>query len=78
MFGVFVGFSRVFLLGILIFRGLTAPGLYKSFGLKGLVALAHFHTPLFIAGISISLFRNIVRNFGSYLHVADTAHLYAV
>jgi hypothetical protein len=34
--GVFVGFSRIFLLGILIFKGLTARRLYKSFGVKGL------------------------------------------
>jgi hypothetical protein len=29
-------FSRVFLLGILIFKGLTARRLYKSFGVNGL------------------------------------------
>jgi hypothetical protein len=29
-------FSRIFLLGILIFEGLTARRLYKSFGVKGL------------------------------------------
>jgi hypothetical protein len=33
---VFVGFSRIFLLGILIFKGLIARRLYKSFGIKGL------------------------------------------
>jgi hypothetical protein len=32
----FVGFPRIFLLGILIFKGLTARRLYKSFGVKGL------------------------------------------
>jgi hypothetical protein len=31
-----VGFSRIFLLGMLIFKGLTARHLYKSFGVKGL------------------------------------------
>jgi hypothetical protein len=30
----FVGFSRIFLLGILIVKGLTARRLYKSFGVK--------------------------------------------
>jgi hypothetical protein len=35
--GVFVGFSRIFLLGILIFKGLTALRLYKSSGVKGLI-----------------------------------------
>jgi hypothetical protein len=35
--GVFVGFSRIFLLGILIFKGLTARRLYKSFDFKGLM-----------------------------------------
>jgi hypothetical protein len=29
-------FSRIILLGILIFKGLTAGRLYKSFGIKGL------------------------------------------
>jgi hypothetical protein len=32
----FVGFSRIFLLGILIFKGLTARRLCKLFGVKGL------------------------------------------
>jgi hypothetical protein len=36
MIGVFVGFSNIFLLWILIFKGLTARRLYKSFGVKGL------------------------------------------
>jgi hypothetical protein len=36
---VFVGFSRIFLLGILIFKGLTVRRLYKSFGVKGLSRL---------------------------------------
>jgi hypothetical protein len=35
MIGVF-GFSRVFLLGILIFKVLTARRLYKSLDVKGL------------------------------------------
>jgi hypothetical protein len=34
---VFVGFSRIFLLGILIFKRLTARRLYKWFGVKGLI-----------------------------------------
>jgi hypothetical protein len=34
--GVFVGFSRLFLLGILIFKSFTARRFYKSFGVKGL------------------------------------------
>jgi hypothetical protein len=33
---LFVGFSRIFLLEILIFKGLTARRLYKSFYVKGL------------------------------------------
>jgi hypothetical protein len=37
MIGVFVGFSRIFLLGILIFKGLATRRLYKSFGFKGLM-----------------------------------------
>jgi hypothetical protein len=39
MIGVFIGFSRIYLLGILIFKGLTARRLYKSFGAKGLIPL---------------------------------------
>jgi hypothetical protein len=35
--GVFVGFSRIFLLEILLFKGLTALRIYKSFGVKGLI-----------------------------------------
>jgi hypothetical protein len=34
--GLFVGFSLIFLLGILIVKGLTARRLYKSLGVKGL------------------------------------------
>jgi hypothetical protein len=37
MVGAFVGFSRIFLLGILIFKGFNARRLYKSFGAKGLM-----------------------------------------
>jgi hypothetical protein len=37
MIGVFLGFSRIFLLGIIIFKGLTARRLYKLFGVKGLI-----------------------------------------
>jgi hypothetical protein len=36
MIGVFFGFSRIFLMDILVFKGLTARRLYKSFGVKGL------------------------------------------
>jgi hypothetical protein len=39
MIGVFVGFSRIFLLGILIFKALTARRIYKSFGIKGLMPI---------------------------------------
>jgi hypothetical protein len=46
MIGVFVGFSRIFLLGILIFKGLTARRLYKSFGVKGLkIHFAEYFLP---------------------------------
>jgi hypothetical protein len=37
---VLVGFSRIFLLGILIFKHLTARRHYKSFGVKGLMKLS--------------------------------------
>jgi hypothetical protein len=33
---VFIGFSRIFLLWIIIFKGLTARRLYKSLGVKAL------------------------------------------
>jgi hypothetical protein len=39
MIGAFVGFSRIFLLGILVFKGLSARRLYKSFGVIGLKKL---------------------------------------
>jgi hypothetical protein len=35
----FVGFSHIFLLGILIFKGLPARRLFKSLGVKGLTFL---------------------------------------
>jgi hypothetical protein len=46
-------FSRIFLLGILIFKRLTARQLYKSFGVKGLIftfsnsanAIENFNVP---------------------------------
>jgi hypothetical protein len=38
MFGVFVSFSRIFALVILIFKRLTARHLYKSFGIKRLIS----------------------------------------
>jgi hypothetical protein len=41
MIGVFVGFSRIFLLGFLIFKGLTARRVSKSFGVKGLTQNLH-------------------------------------
>jgi hypothetical protein len=37
MNNVFVGFSRIILLGISIFKGFTAQYLNKSFGVKGLI-----------------------------------------
>jgi hypothetical protein len=45
MIGVFVGFSRIFLLGILIFKGLTARRLYKAFGVKGLTKFGKCYHP---------------------------------
>jgi hypothetical protein len=38
--GVLVGFSRIFLLWILIFKGLAARRLYKSFDVKGLIEIS--------------------------------------
>jgi hypothetical protein len=53
MVGIFVGFSRIFLLGISIFKGLTARRLYKSFGVKGLI---RFDT---VVGRSRKLLQNL-------------------
>jgi hypothetical protein len=39
--GVFVGFSRIFLLGILISKGLTARSLYMSFGVKEVICFRY-------------------------------------
>jgi hypothetical protein len=38
-------FSRIYLLRILIFKGVTAPRLYKSFGVKGLI---HYQNSAFV------------------------------
>jgi predicted small integral membrane protein len=38
-----VGFSRIFLLGILIYKELTARRLYKSFGVEGLINQSWLH-----------------------------------
>jgi hypothetical protein len=35
--GAFVGFPRIFLLGILILKGFSARRVYKSFGVKELM-----------------------------------------
>jgi hypothetical protein len=44
-------FSCIFLLGILIFKGLTARSLYKSFGVKGLITTGTRCYPLRIEGV---------------------------
>jgi hypothetical protein len=49
MIVAFVGFSRIFLLGILILKGLTLRRLYKSFGVKVLttiMTIQHLYCPL--------------------------------
>jgi hypothetical protein len=46
MHGVFVGFSNIFLLGILIFKELTAQRLCNLYGVKGLIRQAF--TALFV------------------------------
>jgi hypothetical protein len=43
-------FSCIFLLGILIFKGLTARRLYKSFGVKGLI----IHSPHLVQRLRMS------------------------
>jgi hypothetical protein len=59
MIGVFVGFSRIFLLGILIFKGLTARRLYKSFGVKGLnYASALWYIFVFVKYQNIHIFES--------------------
>jgi hypothetical protein len=50
-----VVFLRMFLLGILIFEGLTARRLYKSFGVKELTIVAH----------NVSLFRLLSKDVKS-------------
>ena len=46
---MFVGLSRIFLLGILIFKGLTVRRLYKSFGVKGLIPSNFSFLSLFVS-----------------------------
>jgi hypothetical protein len=49
MIGVFVGFSRIFLLGILIFKALTARLLYKSLVFKWLNSSVGSHSMAFLS-----------------------------
>jgi hypothetical protein len=53
MIGVFVGFSRIFLLGILIFKGFTARRVYKSFSIKGLSRNKMFFPFTFAKGAKV-------------------------
>jgi hypothetical protein len=55
--GVFVDFSRIFLLGILIFKWLTARRLYKSFGVKGLIIIVPLIYP-FLHSLICDLFKD--------------------
>jgi hypothetical protein len=57
--GVFVGFSCIILLGILIFKGLTVRRFYKSFGDKGLNLPTRF-------GLFGSCNRNILKTKAYY------------
>jgi hypothetical protein len=52
------GYSRIFLLEILIFKGLTAPRLYKSFGVKGLNVTRR----LFLGVIHLLYKKNVYEN----------------
>jgi hypothetical protein len=63
--GVFVDFSRIFLLGILIFKGLNARRLYKSFGVKGLIRAITFIGTLLCDGMygSSYMFRHFIARF---------------
>jgi hypothetical protein len=55
----FVGFSRIFLLGILIFKGITARRVYKSFGAKGLKKQ-----------LAVRLFSNMYFSLGEFRFIA--------
>jgi hypothetical protein len=48
-------FSRIFLPGILIYKGLTARRFYKSFGLKGLMWQTNSHAAPFAHSCEFSL-----------------------
>jgi hypothetical protein len=63
---VFVGFSRIFLLGILIFKGLTAQRLYKSFGVKGLITTLSLDIFAFCTHFSTSAIVNCGQRIGTY------------
>jgi hypothetical protein len=52
----FVGFLHIFLLGILIFKGLTARRLYKSFGVKGLIVRLLLSTQANIQFVYITVY----------------------
>jgi hypothetical protein len=63
----FVDFSRIFLLGIFIFKWLTARRLYKSFGVKGLTPSQELcHTA---CGLSLSSLHKAFKLARGQLHV---------
>jgi hypothetical protein len=64
---VFVGFSRIFLLGILIFKGLTARRLYKSFGVKWLNYYNSTSVGWKVSGIRYSLRDVRTLHFTTYI-----------
>jgi hypothetical protein len=49
-------FSRVFLLRIVIFKGLTTRRLYKSFGVKGL--MAQYYQAVLITNVMMMMMIN--------------------
>jgi hypothetical protein len=63
-------FSRIFLLGILIFKGLTARRLYKSFGVKGLKPVkVGLIGPLYEMALAVG--RSVIAGDGSVGSAAD-------
>jgi hypothetical protein len=75
MIGVFVSFSHIFLLGILIFKGLTERRLYKSFGFKGLIQHngSHIHQKNIeiMLMMHVFIYRNLNSSGGNLVAFAE-------
>jgi hypothetical protein len=76
--GVFVCLSRIFLLVILIFKGLTTRRLYKLFGVKGLMTTVPKSRILLSSGVgALGYGRSYseAQDYEQYTRNSKTTHL---